>query len=260
MKKLFVILLCGLIAFIFIETNAQENKNFKMTDKSIIYFGDPITEGGTNNGISWTNYINDILKFKKSVNASKGGATFSQENLENMIVTQVLEHKDEKYDYILLQGGINDAKIPVALGEFTDSYQLQDFDLSTYTGMLDATFYYLTKYYKGSSIGVMIMYPTPYADEYGWTGKTGEPEEYFDALIKICEKWGIPYIDFYDKDLATVITKNELLDGVHLTDQGYQKISPYLANFIQTLQPYNRDIHKEEKVRSSGLKYYNEKF
>ena len=55
MKKLFVILLCGLIAFIFIETNAQENKNFKTTDKSIIYFGDSITVGVTNNGISWTN-------------------------------------------------------------------------------------------------------------------------------------------------------------------------------------------------------------
>ena len=168
MKKFLTILLCGLLVFVFVETNAQENEDERVSNQTIIYFGDSIAEGSANNFISWDDYIKELIPFKKSVNASKSGATFSKERIDNMIITQILKHKEEKYDYVLLQGGVNDAMVEAPLGKMSSSYELEDFDSSTYIGMLDTTFYYLTKYYYGSAIGVMITYPTPHANDHGW--------------------------------------------------------------------------------------------
>lgn len=260
MKKLVTLILILVLVFVSIETNAQETLKVDNNKKNIIYFGDSIAEGSANNCISWDGYIQTIINFKESVNASRSGATFSKKRIDNMIVTQILKHKNEKYDYVLLQGGVNDAMDEAPLGEMSLSYELEDFDSSTYIGMLDITFYYLTKYYYGSSMGVMITYPTPNASDYGWKGLTSVPDEYYDALRKICDKWEIPYIDFYKEELSNVITEEELPDGLHLNDQGYQKISPYLADFIQALKPYYRDLQKEERIMSSGLKYYNETY
>lgn len=260
MKKFVLLAFVVSLVFISMETNAQEKLKEKFNKDNIIYFGDSITEGSLNDYLSWNYYIDDIIPFKKSINASKGGATFSKKRIDNMIVTQILKHKNEKYDYVLLQGGVNDAMDEAPLGKMSLSYELEDFDSSTYIGMLDITFYYLTKYYYGSSMGVMITYPTPNASDYGWKGLTSSPDEYYDVLRKICDKWEIPYIDFYKEELSNVITEEELPDGLHLNDQGYQKISPYLADFIQALKPYYRDLQKEERIMSSGLKYYNETY
>ncbi len=260
MKKFLTILLCGLLVFVFVETNAQENEDERVSNQTIIYFGDSIAEGSANNFISWDDYIKELIPFKKSVNASKSGATFSKERIDNMIITQILKHKEEKYDYVLLQGGVNDAMVEAPLGKMSSSYELEDFDSSTYIGMLDTTFYYLTKYYYGSAIGVMITYPTPHANDHGWWGLTSNPSEYYEALIEICKKWDISYINFYEGKLSHIITDEELPDGLHLNDQGYQKISPYLADYIQTLTPYHRNLQKEERITNSGLKYYNKSY
>lgn len=260
MKKFVLLAFMISLVFISMETNAQENIKEEFNKKRIIYFGDSITEGSANNRISWVQYIDKINKFDKSNNASRSGATFSKERIDNMIVTQVLKHKEEKYDYVLLQGGVNDAMVEAPLGKMNSSYELEDFDPSTYIGMLDITFYYLTEYYYGSSIGVMITYPTSQASDYGWGGLTSSPDEYYKALRNVCDKWDISYIDFYNGKLSHIITEEELPDGLHLNDQGYQKISPYLADFIQTLKPYYRDLQKEERIMSSGLKYYSETY
>ena len=146
------------------------------------------------------------------------------------------------------------------IGKMTDSYDLEDFDQNTYIGMLDTTFYYLTNYFYGSSIGVVITYRTPNASEFGWGGLTSNPKEYYDALIKVCNKWDIPYINFYDGKLSNIITDDELADGLHLNDAGYEKISPYLYDFIKELKPYLRNLKREEERKDSNLKYYNEKY
>ena len=260
MKRLIIIFFEIAIIFFIIETNAYETNDFDFYNKSIIYFGDSISAGSENNMVSWDKYINDEANFVKSINAAKGGATFSNVRVDNIIIDQIKKYKNKTFDYVLLQGGVNDAMDEAVIGKMTDSYDLEDFDQNTYIGMLDTTFYYLTNYFHGSAIGVVITYKTPNASEFGWGGHTSNPEEYYDALIKVCDKWDIPYINFYDGKLSNIITDKELDDGLHLNNDGYEKISPYLYDFIKEIQPYLRNLKREEEIKNSNLKYYNEKY
>lgn len=257
MKRLIIIFFEIAIIFFIIETNAYETNDFDFYNKSIIYFGDSISAGSENNMVSWDKYINDKANFVKSINASKGGATFSNVRKNNMIINQIKKYKDQKFDYVLLQGGVNDAMEEAIIGKMTDSYDLEDFDQNTYIGMLDTAFYYLTNYFHGSSIGVVITYRTPNAGQNGWGGLSSNPKDYYDALIKVCNKWDISYINFYDGKLENVITDHELADGLHLNDSGYEKISPYLYDFLKELKPYLRNLKREEEIKESNLKYYN---
>ncbi len=253
MKK--IISFFVLLLFLIFVTNTFSAKDEipSIESQSIIYFGDSIAEGSANNYISWSDYIQEQASFKKSVNVAKSGATFSKVRKNNMIISQVLRHKKENYDYVLLQGGVNDAMDEAPLGVFNPSFQPESFDDDTYFGMLDLTFYYVTKYYNNSAIGVIITYPTPTAKDHGWRGKTSEPEVYYEALRKTCEKWEIPMIDFSKGKLKTVISTSELKDGLHLNNLGYQKISPYLLAFIEQIQPYQKDLEREEEIIHTGL-------
>lgn len=253
MKKIISFFVFLLFAYVITNIFAYSVESIPLEDKSIIYFGDSIAEGSANNYISWSNYIQEEASFKKSVNVAKSGATFSTARKNNMIISQVLHHKKETYDYVLLEGGVNDAMDEVPLGVFNSSYQLESFDTDTYMGMLDLTFYYVVKYYNHSAIGLMITYPTPTAKKHGWRGKTSEPDAYYEALREVCKKWEIPIIDFSKGELKTVIGTSELKDGLHLNDAGYQKISPYLFTFIKWLQPYQKDLEREQEIIRTGL-------
>lgn len=257
MKKGLTFLSIILIILMPINFSTSKVEASSLVNKTIIYFGDSITDGTANGMISWDYYINELEALKHPVNAGVSGATFSTSRKDNMIMAQVLKYKNKNYDYVLIQGGINDAMEETPLGHMTTSYDINDFDTDTFIGSVDATLYYLTKYYNRASIGTIITYPTPTAKDYGWRGKTSEAKEYFDALKAVCDKWEISYIDFFEGELSTVIGKDELIDGLHLNDQGYQKISPYLLDFIKELTPYNRNLKREQGIRNSGLKYYH---
>lgn len=244
------------ITFMF-DTSAKETKETNKKDQSIIFFGDSITDGMANDMISWDYYMNQLNPFKKSTNAGSSGATFSNSRKINMIVTQVLNHKNEHYDYVLIQGGVNDAMDEVPIGTMNDSYDPEDFDMSTFIGAVDMTLYYLTSYYNSSAFGMVITYPTPDALEHGWRGNASEPQAYYNALKEVCKKWEVPYIDFFSGELSTVIGDEELLDGLHLNSQGYEKIAPYLLEFIQGVSPYHTNLKRQEEIKNSGLKYYN---
>lgn len=258
MKKVLTIML-----FVFLIPMNCLSKEFNFEKECIIYFGDSITQGVGNNNVSWDYYINKENPFKISKNVGVSGATFSNVRKENMIVTQILKEKKKHYDYVIVQGGINDAMEEVPLGKMTHSYQLSSFNQSTFIGAIDTTFYFLKKYYAESTIGIMINYKTPDATSHGWWGYTSDADEYFKALKLLCKKWGYSYIDFYaDKKLSKVIGKNELPDGLHLNEEGYRKVATCLLEYISDLQQQRFVLEQEEKKEEERkrflINYYQE--
>lgn len=250
MKKIVYLIFFTVLFFQYMITSSQH-----LEDKTIVYFGDSISAGNENYDVAWYNHINQKVSFKFSKNDSKPGATFSNVHPGNMIIDQLNKEKDHFYDYIIVQGGVNDVMANVTLGKMNSSYNKEDFDDSTFIGSIDLTFYYLTKYFEHSSIGVIITYPTPNAHKNGWAD-TSRDNEYFSALIQLCEKWHIPYIDFYNE--YKVVDESLLLDGLHLNDIGYRKTTPYLIEFIQQLEPYTYHPNEiKEKNENRLIDFYH---
>lgn len=76
-------------------------------------------------------------------------------------------------------------------------------------------------------------YPGAYMDKNSF-GLT--VEDYVDAIIRVCEKYDIPVIDLYRESGISPYDKiqNEIyfLDGMHLNEQGHEKISYVIENAV----------------------------
>ena len=138
------------------------NSDIKLEDKDILFVGDDFTRAknddyyGFAGRIGFGNYMNWS-------NAGRSGATVAKTSRKH-IKDQILDNKDNNYDYVILQGGINDMKKNVLLGEVSDSFEVEDFNSSTFAGGLEELIYYTKKYNKDAKIGYIISYQTPNSD------------------------------------------------------------------------------------------------
>jgi len=211
-------------------------------NKTAIFFGDSITYGyaGTPVGYSWANYIGDHYDLNKTVNAGKTGWLISNYSNKNWINTIVKQHKGEKYDYVILEGGTNDIQQGAPIGDFKPNDFSGKYNTKTFLGGLEKYLYTVKKYWPKAKIGYIITYETPKSTK----NRVELSESYYNELKKVLNKWGIKYIDLYSgstnkgikySDLLKVDTKTYLPDGLHLNSEGYNLISPYIYNWIKGL-------------------------
>lgn len=155
------------------------------------------------------------------------------------------EHSHETFDYVILEGGVNDAWDGAPLGNISESFQKTDFNTATFAGAVEAAVYDAKQAFPNATIGFLIVYKMPIAT-YGGTAISGlrdnvKMEPYMNMLIEICEKWELPYLDFYHDDAfnRTVFktdTNTYLSDGIHMNSAGYDLIADYIAAWMS--EPY----------------------
>lgn len=67
-------------------------------------------------------------------------------------------------------------------------------------------------------------------------------------MRKVLKKWNIPYIDLFDgiasngKSYSSILkfdTDTYLPDTLHLNDEGYKVISPYIYSWMQNLSKWH---------------------
>lgn len=229
-----------------IDTSEEMSGNFNgaaaavLKNKTILFCGDSIT---WNTGKSWA-YKVPNLTGAVGTPAGVSGAAVSTIRPANRVITQLHNHQND-YDYVVLHGGVNDAMSNGPIGEMSDSFDLADFDTSTYAGGLEELFYYAHEYYPNSKIGYIVNYAVPLSA----TDANGKLGNYFAVGKQICEKWNIPYIDLYSGIApGTTVTYSDLLDvsnpdsiyfpsagDVHTNEAGYDILSPYIAQWIAGL-------------------------
>ena len=219
----------------------------KLESKKILFAGDSITQavqkldkyGGWASRVGFSNYMDWY-------NSGLGGATIS--NGDKHITDQIIDNKDGNFDYIILQGGINDMHDEVKLGDISDSFEVDDFNNESYAGGLEELFYYTKKYNPNAKIGFIITYQTPNSD---WGENVRDRSKQTELTRQICDKWEIPYLDLYDgvvyengksktfSEILKVETGeyfyNEDSEEVHLARPGYDIISKYISIWIKTL-------------------------
>lgn len=234
-----------------------------LKDASVLFVGDSITNGNrtdTTDGVSWANKIG-TWNGMDYTNAGIKGATIS--TLRDKIIRhQLMSYASQDFDYLIMHGGINDAMAEAPIGEIEDSYDVADFDNSTLIGALETEFYYAYENFDGAKMGYIINYATPRSD---WGGYTQDPSEYYNAIKQVCAKWNIPYIDLfegkvvvngqelsYSYDILKVDSEDKNFASnksteIHLSDEGYRVISPYIETWMKTLSVTPNPLQEENR-------------
>ena len=218
----------------------------KTYQKNAIFFGDSIVYGFSSSpvGYSWANYIGDNYDLKLSVNAGINDYRVSTyDNPKKWLVDEVKNHYNdaENYDFVILEGGINDVLYNTPIGNISQSKDINSFDTNTFCGGLESYLYYVTTKWNNSKIGYIITYYTPNYTERGLKWSYNDYKKYYDKTIEILNKWNIKYISFATDEFNNkldVEKKTYLSDYLHLNNEGYKIVSPYIYDFLQTLDNY----------------------
>ena len=223
--------------------------------KTMIWNGDSICFGFK----EWGNWATRIAETNetKYKNFAVGGGTVTEnpprhrQGAERHSVSADVERMYEEYpdaDYVIFEGGTNDADLlrMERLGTITSGFE-EPFDKDTFCGALESIFCRATRYWKGKKIGFII------AQKMGMDQDKYEIRRlYFDYAEKICQKWGIPYLDLwqgcylnpylpwmYDSTKTPEENGKEntgfYVDGQHLTAYGYDVTSEMIERWLKTL-------------------------
>lgn len=208
-------------------------------NKNIIFFGDSITYGFLTKGYSWAEFIKDNYDFNIVTNAGISDYRVSTYDDKNKWLTDtIISHANEKYDYVIMQGGINDVLYNTPLGEISNSKSEDDFDVNTFAGGFESYIYNAKKYFKDAKIGYIITYYTPNYTERGQKWSYDDYNKYIMMTKKILDKWNIKYLDLFNEEYSNILkvdTKKYLTDNLHLNYDGYKIIYPYIYDFIKSI-------------------------
>lgn len=204
-----------------------------LVGKSISLNGDSICYG-----VGFLGGFGKIIAEKNNMaysNIAVGGATIAYVDDTRHCISRTIDNM-QNADYMILEGGVNDASLNVTLGEMTNGFDAE-LDDTTYCGALESICKKLVTDFHGIKVGFVIVHEcsggfTSLKEGYGF---------YYNTK-RILEKWGIPYIDLntecpplaYIPLLAQTYTYNG--DGWHPNELGYKTYYvPKIEAWMKTL-------------------------
>ena len=244
------------------DEDATVSAEDKLKGKTVIWNGDSICQGATITG-TWADRIaakNDLKAWK---NYGVGGGTIVenappyQSGKDRYSVCATLEKMHEEYpdaDYIIIEGGTNDADLlgrinegwyPPRFGSFDPDDFSGNYDPETFCGALESIFYRAERLWPGKKICYIV------AQKMGTNLTTSNNRyAYFEAAMQICEKWDIPYLNLWD-DCELDPTRPDMYDpnksdeenqkvsmyrdGQHLTNAGYDLTAAIIDEWLKSL-------------------------
>lgn len=220
-----------------IDINTDLYSKNPLNNKKVYFFGDSITAGTG----SWGD-ANTIRKENNMTgdNFAVGGMTYtikSTSDASNNILLRIKQKiaLDNNVDYIILQGGVNDAfqSLPKGTPLANDDFTTQC-DTSTFSGAFEEAIRYILTEVPECKVGFIINAKIP---------RLPKLNQYMEIAKSICEKYSVPTLDFYNESgLCAGISSinNEYFlhtidssigDGTHPTPTGYAK---YLNNKVES--------------------------
>lgn len=232
--------------------------------------GDSIVQAPTNGNKSFVHYIAEKNNMTLTCEA-KGGTTLAKrigKTGDSKSIYERIEELTGNYDYIVLDGGGNDlfAKFKFDkpedaeltanyIGKVSESYDVNDFDVYTTCGALEAICYKLVTDFTSSKILFVLIHRKNDVTIYDSTNNpiefhefTAYQKEIWSRLKEVLKKWGIPYVDLsqethlsaWNKTIADkyfMYKDNQLQgDGTHPNELGYKQFYvPIIEARIKTL-------------------------
>ena len=127
-----------------------------------------------------------------------------------------------KADYILLEGGVNDAWNNAPVGTLTDGFAAA-YDETTMTGALEKMLDDLETNYSDKCVAYVFPHGGMFAGSENWY-KTYKP-----AILAALKKWGVPYVDIAEttppmgKHGVSELGDKYTSDGTHPNAAGYER-------------------------------------
>lgn len=223
-----------------------------LSGKIAVFTGDSICEGygyaggyagiiGTENNMTIQNLgVGDgcIAPYSDS-----SGARF-------VISTSVASMRSDA-DYVILEGGCNDAGYEVPLGTLTSGYN-DTLNTNTFAGAFEYMLKSAIAKFPDAKIGYIFIHKCEPNFDSRTTGS------YYNVAKAACEKWGIPYCDLntqvpplgYISDLQTTY----LVDVFHPNELGYRTFYvPKITAFMKTMLTDVRTIAKTVDTNGTYL-------
>ncbi len=164
------------------------------------------------------------------INEAADGATLAPNITDNVnggtraCICTIVTSSDalEKADYILLEGGINDAWNKAAVGTLTNGFDVA-YDETTMTGALEKTLEYLAENHSEKRVAYVFPHGGLFADRDNWY-KTYKP-----AVLAVLQKWDVPYIDIEENAPPmgphgiSELSDKYTSDGIHPNAAGYEQ-------------------------------------
>ncbi len=209
--------------------------------KSVLFVGDSLCEAAcelkTEEYAPIAGWAGRIIRNNEmsGLNKSCGGASMSDCRGWNIVINQLIAMTGNDYDYVILEGGGNDAWDSIPVGDMTEGFE-GPFDRNTFAGGFENTIKYAKDNFKTAKFGFIVTFQMPISP----FGRMADMSEYFALSKKICDKWGIPYLDlFFDeklnKEILKTHTKEFLPDTVHPNTGGYEILTPIINDWMKTL-------------------------
>lgn len=161
--------------------------------KKLVLNGDSICQGA-----GWKGGYGAILAERNQMilqNVAIGGATvtaeqyYSEQHTPRHWISRTVDRMDADADYVLVEGGVNDASLRVPMGELTAGYT-KPLDDTTFCGAFESMLRQLLERFPGKKIGYISVHQmtvefSPTDTVFG----------YYQAAKQACEKWGVPVCD-----------------------------------------------------------------
>lgn len=175
---------------------------------------------------------------------------------KHYIYNQLIQHNGVKsFDYILLEGGVNDHRlnelykegdpkgIETPLGTFhPTSYDPADFDSEdTVSGGMERLIYAAIKEHGDTAA---FGYLAPYEMRTS-NGGFANAKDFLDRAMAICDKWKIPYVDFYNEPIEGFNPAKgaHTSDDCHALAEGYDLMQPRINDLCLRMRPVSQDIY-----------------
>lgn len=191
----------------------------KLSRKSSLFIGDSIVAALNTSG-GFVSYIGESNEMDY-LNAGIGGTTLAKRDTRTDSIVERITTYGANYDYVILEGGINDVLNSLPLGSMTSGFN-DTYDVTTFCGSLESIIRQSKLKWKDAKIGFILIHRLSNA------GRFAKQKQYFNVAIEIFNKWSIPYCDLFNQStLSSGITELNnyyFLNGdmLHPNDVGYE--------------------------------------
>ena len=207
--------------------------------KKALFLGDSIVMASGYRFEGWPHRIKTNYQMIIGKNRGADGASLSTCRDQNLVYNHMMNnYASDKtpYDFVVLEGGVNDAWDKIAVGTMdpatAEETDIDALDRSTMAGGMEHLLYNAKQLYPNA----VIIFVFNFKLRQGAPGNCGAMDDYIAEQKKICDKWGIPYCNLYDnkelnKELKVRYSGQTscVPDGVHPNDKGYDLIAPVIA-------------------------------
>ena len=199
--------------------------------KRINFVGTSITLGGGGavpDAGGWPTIISS-KNYMVSANNGVGGSTIQKRGSRTDSIVERLETYSTNYDYLLLEGAVNDLTLPV--GTITSGYNAS-LDLFTFCGAAEYMCKLALTKWSGKKVGFVMDY---IIGSLEWITLA-------DKLEEILKKWGMPYLDLR-KSAGFNLANDELASIYGVTLGGYPEYSPTIGYTAGELRKINGSLY-----------------